>query len=386
MNRNLLLIGLSLFTWGLGEGFFIYFQPLYLQEWGADPVMIGGILGGVAIVLALAQIPTGLLTDKFSPKTLMLVSWFIGLVFAWVMTLARSLPVFVIGLLCYNFSGFGIIPINVYSTNVRGKLSVQRALTFSSGFYNLGAVIGPILGGKIADAYGLRTVYLIASIIFIFSVVIIFFIEDIKGPPHSDLAPQHNRTRILQNPRLLGFMGLLFITLFVMYLPQPLTPNFLQNQQHFSRTTIGLLGACGSLGNAITQIALGSLSPILGLLIGQAMVGLFSISFLVGGSALWFGLGYVLIGGYRLFRSMILAFTRPLIHAGETGLLYGILETVAMVSIVLAPMVSGLLYDQSPTLVYTVSFISILVMAAINAIVLPKIHRSSITVNGEENN
>ena len=44
MNRNLLLVAISLFTWGVGEGLFIYFQPLYLQQWGADPLMIGAVL------------------------------------------------------------------------------------------------------------------------------------------------------------------------------------------------------------------------------------------------------------------------------------------------------------------------------------------------------
>ncbi len=45
MNRNLLLVALSLFTWGVGEGLFIYFQPIYLQQWGADPLMIGAVFG-----------------------------------------------------------------------------------------------------------------------------------------------------------------------------------------------------------------------------------------------------------------------------------------------------------------------------------------------------
>jgi MFS family permease len=79
MNRNLVLVALSLFTWGVGEGFFLYFQPLYLQEWGADSVTIGAILGGVGVMLALTQIPTGLLTDKIGPRNLMLSSWIIGL-------------------------------------------------------------------------------------------------------------------------------------------------------------------------------------------------------------------------------------------------------------------------------------------------------------------
>jgi MFS family permease len=204
----------------------------------------------VGIALALAQIPTGILSDKVSPKKLMLASWFIGLTFAWVMTLAQSLTIFVIGMLCYNLSGFGLIPVNVYSTNVRGKLSVGRAITFSSGFYNLGAVTGPIIGGKVADLYGLRSVYLIAAVIFIFSTIIIFFIEDIKQPPHTDFSSLQPKVRILQNPRLLGFLGILFITLFVLYLPQPLTPQLFAKPaaffsvHHWNSGRLRQLGQC----------------------------------------------------------------------------------------------------------------------------------------------
>jgi hypothetical protein len=31
MTRDLILVALSLFAWGLGEGMFIFFQPIYLR-------------------------------------------------------------------------------------------------------------------------------------------------------------------------------------------------------------------------------------------------------------------------------------------------------------------------------------------------------------------
>ncbi len=58
----------------------------------------------------------------------------------------------------------------------------------------------------------------------------------------------------------MGLLGLVFITMFALYLPQPLTPNYLQNQQNFPLQTIGQLGAAGSLGNALIMLGLGHLS------------------------------------------------------------------------------------------------------------------------------
>jgi hypothetical protein len=45
MKRDLILVAIAMFAWGLGEGMFLYFQPLYLEELGANPIMIGTILG-----------------------------------------------------------------------------------------------------------------------------------------------------------------------------------------------------------------------------------------------------------------------------------------------------------------------------------------------------
>ena len=146
MNRNLLLTAISLSIWGIGEGLFIYFQPIYLQEWINDPIIIGTILGGMGIAMALAQIPAGYLSDRLGSHSIMCLSWILGTIAAWVMALANSLPFFVIGLILYGMTGFVLAPMNSYIASIRGNLSVGRALTLVSGLYSLGAVLGPDIG------------------------------------------------------------------------------------------------------------------------------------------------------------------------------------------------------------------------------------------------
>jgi len=92
MSPDLLLLGVSLMIWGVGEGMFLIFQPLYLQQLGADPVAIGAILGASGIAMAVAHIPAGHLADRIGRKPLLLVSWFTGMLATWVMALAPSLP------------------------------------------------------------------------------------------------------------------------------------------------------------------------------------------------------------------------------------------------------------------------------------------------------
>lgn len=69
MHRDIKLLSQSLFIWGLGEGLFLFFQPIYLQQLGTDPIQIGSILGLIGIAIGAAQIPAGN-TSALNPRLL----------------------------------------------------------------------------------------------------------------------------------------------------------------------------------------------------------------------------------------------------------------------------------------------------------------------------
>jgi len=71
MNPSLLWLAAALFTWGIGEGMFFYFQPIYLAQLGANPVQIGAILGAAGVAMMLAHITAGALTDKIGARPLL---------------------------------------------------------------------------------------------------------------------------------------------------------------------------------------------------------------------------------------------------------------------------------------------------------------------------
>ena len=384
MNRNLLLVTISLCLWGIGEGFFIYFQPLYLQELGADPILIGTVFGAMGIAMAVAQVPTGYLSDRFGSRSIMWLSWILGSVAGWTMALANGLPAFIVGLILYGLTGFVVAPMNSYITTVRGKYSVGRALAIPSGFYSLGAVLGPILGGLVADKLELRSVYFLAGTLFVISTIVIFFVQKHPESHHSDLDSAQPRG-LLKNTRFLGFLAVTLITLFAIYLPQPFTPSFLQNQQQLSRTTIGILGAFGSLGSAVAMLSLSHLKPLTGFFVAQAWLVLFSLLFLFGKSTFWFGLGYFFIGGYRLCRVMVLAIARTLIHPKETGLAYGLVETMSSVTVILAPVLAGFLYRNDPYSIYRVSLVLLVIVMAANLLVFSTLNKRKVNADVSAN-
>jgi len=100
------------------------------------------------------------------------------------------------------------------------------------------------------------------------------------------------------------------------------------------------------------MLALGHLNAVAGFLISQGWLLLFSFIYSKAELPVWFGIGYFFIGGYRLCRSMVLAIARSLVHPRQTGLAYGMVETMNAIAVVLAPALAGYLYSLNPYLIY----------------------------------
>ncbi len=368
MTRDLRVMMVSLFAWGVGEGMFLIFITLTLQNWGADPVKIGGILSAMGAAMALVQIPAGMLADRIGSRPVMWASWVLGTISAVIMAWAGSLPVFVAGLLIYGLTSFVTAPMNSYIASVRGKWSVERALTVVSAMFHLGAFVGPLVGGVIGQRFGLQIVYQIAAVIFFGSTLIVLTTR--KAPEEEQREAHALKPSLTSNPRFFGLVALIFLSLFTMILPQPLTPNYLQNQHSFDLQQIGVIGAVGSLGNALIMLSAGHLNATAGFLLGQVLVGLFALSLWRSETPFLLTAGYFFIGGYRLCRSMALAYARSIVKAGEVGLAFGLVETANALASIVAPLAAGFLYDRNPHTVYVVSIISIGVMVVINFFLL----------------
>ena len=351
MTRDLRLVALSLLIWGFGEGMFIFFQPIYLRQLGADPVAIGGILGLAAAGMLVSHLPAGALADHVGRKSLMVAAWVIATIAAGLMALARGLPLFVAGLVLYSTTVFVMSPMSSYVTQARGSWSPARALTTVTAAFSAGAILGPVIGGQLGEQFGLRSVYGLATGIFVLSTLLIVLI---RPQPVEPAHEGHRYRALLANRRFGGFLILVFLVNFGMYLPWPLTPNFLHEVRQVTVSQIGLLGAFTGLGVVMFNLALAHLPAKRGLLIAQALVGGAVVALWVGVGFPWYAAAYLLFAGYRTARSLITATVHALVNPAEIGLAFGANETLAAASLMAAAPVAGLLYARQPGLPYPV--------------------------------
>ncbi|MBN2551017.1 MAG: MFS transporter [Anaerolineales bacterium] len=358
MNRNLILMALSLMTWGVGEGMFIFFQPLYLQELGASPVEIGGILGIMGLAMTVAHLPAGFLADRIGRRPMIIAAWLLGTLSAWIMALSNSLPVFIIGNTLYGLTAFVVSPMNSYITAARGSLSVGRVLTLISATYNVGSILGPLLGGWIGNRAGLKTNFLVAACIFMVSAAIVFFLRPQPVQPRQEEPGQRswrNSGKAVLTPRFVQFLAIVFIATFSMFLPQQLSPNFLQNERGINLAQMGQLLAGRAAGVVVLNLVVGQMNARVGFLLAHLGIASFATLLWQGGGFPAYALGYFLLGSYHTARSMVVAQGRTLVNAANMGLAYGMIETTAAMVVILAPPLAGILYDLDPPLVYPIS-------------------------------
>ncbi len=361
MPRDVGILAVTTFIWGVGEGLFIFFYPLSLQSWQMDAVQIGVVLSLLGVIMAVVQAPAGYLSDRFGTLPLIRASLILGVIAAGMMAAAKSLPFFVAGLIVYSITSFIVAPRNSYITQMRGSWSAQRGISFVSGSLQVGEIFGPMLGGRIAQTAGLEMVFRYSAGLFLIATVIAFFARR----PVVQREEQESGTPLVNpliNPRFIGLLVIIFFTIIALSTPEQLTSVYLQDVHHLSLQQIGLTGTFAGIGGAVILFALGSASALVGMIVSQALLALFCLLMLRGQNAAVFYIGYLFVGGYPLYRSMAAAAVRTLVRTRDLGLVYGLVETGNALAVILAPLAAGFLYHFQPESIYTTSLIALVVM------------------------
>jgi predicted MFS family arabinose efflux permease len=224
-------------------------------------------------------------------------------------------------------------------------------------------VLGPVTGGCIGDTYGMRTSFLVATVVFLLSNICMFFIESQPLDHHDPASPPPN---LMRNRALVVLFAVIAFSIFAMYIAQPLTPNFLTGVRGLSLSETGVIFTAGALGNSLMAIFFSRVEPRRGFLLSQILVALFAMCIWKGSSLPVFALGYFLLGGFRASRPMVLAQARELVHDSQMGLTYGVIETISSIILILTPPLAGILFEIDPVLVYPLSIVLIAVSILIS--------------------
>jgi MFS family permease len=392
MNRDIRLIAFALLLWGFGEGLFFHIQPLYIEELGADPVQIGGLLSVAAVVTAATLLPAGILADRMPRKWVMVGGWITGLVGVLLVGMARTWQGLLPGLLIYAFSGYCIPVINAYlACAVQGR-DVARTFTTVFAGYAAGSIVSPTVGGWLADVTTMRMVYFASALLFAISSLAVMQVSPQAVAVRTD---EGRRWRSLLNGRFLRFAASVCMMFVAMYLCFPLASNFLKDVGGWRVSSIGTLGSFQAMGATVLNPLLGRLGgeakrktdsdagdgsqtrtagsgvPLTearGLVVGQALVWGSALILLLAGTFPLLALAYLFRGAYQVCRSLTQAQATTLTGEADRGLVLGATETIIVTAQIIAPYAAGWLYTSNPTYPFVASLALIPIMLLLAAV------------------
>lgn len=169
----------------LSMGMLIPIMPLYAASFEISYGVIGIVLAGDAIGRLIADLPAGMLLRRWGNRYM--------IVFGLLLTAFSTAALFWLGsiwlvLVLRLLSGFGRSSYGLAQhAYVAREIPVQqrgRSLALYGGIIRIGAFIGPITGGILAGAFGLRFPLLLAGMLCGIAALIVWFVM----PDRSDYA------------------------------------------------------------------------------------------------------------------------------------------------------------------------------------------------------
>jgi len=156
----------------------VNFFPLYAASLFISQATIGSMFAVRALVSTSVRLPTGVLTTRFSSKSLMMVALALGMamVFSICCTAApKVLAVLLVGEgICFGMfltSGQAFIAEHFTESN-RGAAMGVYGTTGS-----VGSTVGPLIMGAAADLWGLNAVFWLTGALVLVGIVVLFYVS-----------------------------------------------------------------------------------------------------------------------------------------------------------------------------------------------------------------
>ena len=350
------------------------FLPLYLEELGVTDVgeislWAGLSLGVTPAITALMAPFWGRLGDRHGRKIMIersLVSFVV--VMTAMAFVTRPWHVFALRALQGLFAGYGALALTMAADSAP-KDQTAYAIGFVQSAQRLGPALGPVVGGVVAQAVGLRNAFLVTAAFYAFAFALVFLVYDDRGVvrPAAERRSQQRVTfrNVLAFENFLLLMVVIFGIQFVDRSLGPVLPLFVATLGAspasialLSGVLFSVVAGSAAVGNNICARLLRRESPR-SVIAGACAIGALGIAgYLVTTSAWWLVLPTVPFG-LAVGAGMTAAYTAAsaVIPAGATGVGFGLLTTASLVGLAVSPIVNGLVGAASLRAVFVVDVV-----------------------------
>jgi DHA1 family multidrug resistance protein-like MFS transporter len=379
-SRNLIAVTAAAFVGFTGFTLVMPFLALYMQQLGvtepADIAMwTGATLGVTPAITAFCAPFWGRIGDRFGRKVLVQRSLVSGIVVMVLMAYAtRPWHLFALRAVQGLVAGYGPLTLAMAAASVPQQ-RLARAIATVQTAQRMGPAIGPVVGGLLASAFGLRQVFLVAAGVYVAASLImaVFYVEP-SGRSGDGRRPERVPFRnVLAFENFLLLMVVIFGLQLVDKSFGPVLLLYLNQLGYGAEQAAVLAGllfsvlaVAGAAGNQLAAALLKRMTARAvidaAVLTAAAALAAFALR-----GELWVLVTAIAIFGASVGTAMTAAFTAAgsVIPRHVHGVSFGFLSSASLVGFAVSPIVSGLVAGRSIRVVFFSGVVALLVLALI---------------------
>lgn len=350
------MLTFSLAILQVGFGLVIPVFPYYIDSLGMAGIELGALAASFAIARIILAGPMGNISDRVGRKPILIIS-LLGFAFSnFVYAFAYDVVVMIAARVMEGAVSAGFFPAaNAFVSDVTTPENRGTAMGYLSMGNMVGFVVGPALGGFLAQFLGIRMPFILAGIATLITMVLLYFLvqEPVRKTIKESLPKVPIREVISRARGQYGALGVaMFANMFAMGILEVafmLDAVINLNVQPYEiGIFFGVIGVTMMIGN----VGFGKLSDmrgrkwliVIGAMIGAGSMGMFifaqnSIDLMIA--------GIVLSIGMSMRGPAIQALIADITDPSAYGTMMGVFGAVSNSAYAVSPLIGGQIFDDT---------------------------------------
>lgn len=343
---------MNLFIAFLGIGLVIPVLPTIMNELNINGTIIGYMVAAFAITQLIASPIAGKWVDQYGRKIMIVIGLLIFGFSELLFGIGKTVSVLFISRMLGGISAAFIMPaVTAFIADITTMATRPKALGFMSAAISTGFIIGPGIGGFLAE-YGTRVPFYAAAILGIVAAIcsLILLKEPERNKEEEVTEKQASGFRRIFVPMYLIAFILIFVSSFGLAAFESLFSLFVDHKFSFTPKDIAIVITGGAIIGAIAQVALfdgltkrlGEIVLIRYCLVFSALL-VFLMTFVQSYAAILITTFLVFVG-FDLIRPAITSYLSK-IAGNEQGFVGGMNSMFTSLANIFGPIIGGALFD-----------------------------------------
>ena len=355
-NITLGLLLLNLFIAFLGIGLVIPVLPSLMNEMHINGATVGALTASFAIAQLIFSPMVGRATDKYGRKIMIVIGLFIFGISEFLFGIGKQIEVLFLSRILGGISGAFIMPAaTAFIADITTKETRSKALGYMSAAINTGFIVGPGIGGFLAD-FGIRVPFFFAGGLGTTAGIlsIILLSEPKRNEENIEVNTENqdkkSRFKLIFQPIYFIAFVLIFIASFGLSSFESFFSLFVDHKFHFTAKDIAFVITIGAIFGVIAQVVLfdklvsrwGEIKLIRNsLILSGTLVFLMTV---VKSHMSILLVTFMVFIGFDLFRPSVTSYLSKI--AGDNqGFVGGMNSTFTSLANVFGPLLGGMLFD-----------------------------------------